>query len=232
VNGEGQRPPPHDCGLDAAAYALGAVSVEEAEAFRRHLEGCVVCRDEVASLSVVTDALALAAPQLPMPARLKRRVLSEVRRQAPRAEAAAVGSRRGRALVPRPAVAMAGALAAGAVAVAVVLAFAGSSGVRTVRASVAPPSASAVLRLASGHGELTLQRMPQPPAGKIYEVWLKRGAAPPAPTNALFGVTSAGAAAVVIPGNLRGVSEVLVTPEPRGGSQAPTHVPVIVARLS
>jgi hypothetical protein len=74
--------------------------------------------------------------------------------------------------------------------------------------------------------------MPQPAKGKIYEVWLKRGARGPAPTNALFSVSTAGSAAVRVPGDLHGVSEVLVTPEPPGGSAIPTHAPVIVARLS
>ena len=39
-------------------------------------------------------------------------------------------------------------------------------------------------------------------------------------------------AAVDVPGHLRGVREILVTPEPRGGSVRPTHAPVIIARLA
>jgi hypothetical protein len=35
-----------------------------------------------------------------------------------------------------------------------------------------------------------------------------------------------------LPASLRGIREVMVTPEPDGGSPAPTHTPVIVARLS
>jgi hypothetical protein len=103
---------------------------------------------------------------------------------------------------------------------------------RSVTAHVAYPSASAVVRVRSGHAELIVRRMPAAPAGAIYEVWLKRGARPPVPTSALFGVTSAGEAQVDVPGDLDGVSEVLVTPERLGGSPRPTHVPVIVARLA
>ena len=44
---------------------------------------------------------------------------------------------------------------------------------------------------------------------------------------ALFSPTSAGNAVVEVPGNLKGVSSVLVTPEPMGGSPHPTHAPVI-----
>jgi hypothetical protein len=71
-----------------------------------------------------------------------------------------------------------------------------------------------------------LAGMPQPPPGKIYEIWLSRGAAPQ-PTDALFGVTRHGRGAVAVPGSLRGVKEVLVTSEPLGGSTHPTSAPLI-----
>jgi hypothetical protein len=48
----------------------------------------------------------------------------------------------------------------------------------------------------------------------------------------LFSVTRSGDSDVEVPGSLRGVSAVLVTPEPAGGSKAPTHAPVITAPLS
>jgi len=88
------------------------------------------------------------------------------------------------------------------------------------------------VRLSSGSAELVLQRFPPPPDGKIYEVWLQRPGEAPSPTDVLFGVTSAGAGTVDIPGDIRRVQRVLVTPEPLGGSSAPTHAPVIVAQLS
>jgi hypothetical protein len=59
-----------------------------------------------------------------------------------------------------------------------------------------------------------------------------RGTTAPAPTSALFGVTASGDGDVDVPGNLKGITEVLVTPEPAGGSQTPTHAPVIRAVLS
>ena len=68
--------------------------------------------------------------------------------------------------------------------------------------------------------------------GRIYEVWLKRPGAAPAPTTALFSVPAGGAADIGIPGALGGVSEVLVTEEPAGGSGAPTGPPVLVAPTS
>lgn len=220
-----------DCGADAAAYLLGALESGEAERFRRHLATCVVCRDEVATLQAVVDALPVAAPQQVPPRRLKRAVMSSIRKEPRTREAVA-----GRHLRPAPArLALAASVAlilAVAIGGGIELSSGGPSGVRVVRASVLAPGASAVVRLSSNHAELIVHHLPAPPAGKIYEVWLERDGRAPSPTNALFGVTSAGAGAVDVPGDMHGVSRVLVTPEPLGGSLQPTHAPVIVAQLS
>lgn len=223
-----------DCGADAAAYLLGALESGEAETFRLHLATCVVCRDEVATLQAVADALAVAAPQQVPPRRLKRAVISSIRKE-PRTREAATGRRlrptRARlALVGTVALILLAAIGGG-----IELSSSGSGGsgaVRVVQASVLAPGASAVVRLSAGRAELIVHHLPAPPAGKIYEVWLERDGRPPSPTNALFGVTSAGAGAVDVPGDMHGVSRVLVTPEPLGGSALPTHAPVIVARLT
>ena len=59
------------------------------------------------------------------------------------------------------------------------------------------------------------------------------GARPsPSPTMALFSVTAAGDGQVDVPGSLHGVSLVMVTPEPAGGTKVPTHAPVISASLT
>ena len=67
---------------DAAAYVLGALEPNEAARFREHLETCAACREEVAALGQVVDALPIAAPQHPVPRRLRRRVLRAVREDA------------------------------------------------------------------------------------------------------------------------------------------------------
>ena len=38
----------HRCGEDAAAYVLGALEPDEAQAFRAHLAQCAACQKEVA----------------------------------------------------------------------------------------------------------------------------------------------------------------------------------------
>jgi anti-sigma-K factor RskA len=224
-----------DCGRDAGAFVLGALGPDEADEFRRHMATCVICRDEVAALQSVVDELPMAAPQLHAPRALKRRVIADAR--AERVATARGGSQRrasrSRAPGARGAFALAAALAVlAAIVGGLTLSPGGSQRTRVVRASVVARSASAVVRLTEGHGELIVRRMPAAPAGKVYEVWLRRRGGSPMPTSALFDVTSAGAAAVDVPGDLHGVDEVLVTPEPLGGSPAPTHAPVILARLA
>jgi anti-sigma-K factor RskA len=241
-------PPPlpenHDCGGDAAAYVLGALDPPEAEAFRRHLATCVVCRDEVSAFTEVAKALPLTAPQQPVPSRLRARVMRAARTDpgwvAARADvsrAGRPGERRRRPLrfSPMPRLALASTavvVAALAVVGGLELGSSRSSGARVIQASVSAPGAGAELRLAGGRAELIVRHMPAPPAGRIYEVWLQRGHGAPSPTSTLFDVTSTGTGDVGLPGNLRGISTVMVTAEPTGGSLVPTRAPVIVARLS
>jgi anti-sigma factor RsiW len=220
----------HDCGGNAAAYVLGALDPDEVDAFRGHLETCVVCRDEVATLQRAADALPMAAPQHPLPRGLRRRVLADVHADARAADRARRRRVRTWGTLPRP------ALAGGAAVALAVAAFAGvelassggSSGSRVIAASVG----DAQLRLGGGHAELVVHKLRIPPAGRVYEVWLKRAGSAPTPTRALFSVTSAGDGDVGVPGNLRGVSEVLVTQERAGGSPVPTTSPVVVARIT
>jgi hypothetical protein len=222
---------PGDCGVDAGAYVLGALEPAEAEAFRSHLASCAVCRDEVGALKALADGLPLAAPHMPAPRGLKRRVMADVRNH-PKTAPGLARSRSRRPVLARPAMALGLALVVvAAIAGGLALAPGRSSGVRLVQASVVGQPGTAVVRLAAGQAELIVRHMPGPPEGKIYEVWLKRDGQAPSPTNALFSVSSTGAGTVAVPGQLRGVSEVLVTPEPSGGSRVPTHAPVIVARL-
>ena len=226
-----------DCGGDAAAYALGALEPAEAEAFRQHLDSCIVCRDELAAFQQVVDVLPMTAPRYAPSRRLRRRVLRTVRDE-PRSAPAPAGRWARRpglswGSFPRPAMALALLLAVVLVGVGgAALSSTGARSTRVIQASVVGSPGSAQLRLSGGQAKLIVNHLPLPPAGHIYEVWLKRAHGAPAPTSALFSVTSAGAGDVDVPGNLSGVSQVLVTPEPAGGSRVPTHTPVIVAQLA
>ncbi|MBV8991288.1 MAG: anti-sigma factor [Solirubrobacterales bacterium] len=213
----------HDCSGDAAAYALGALEPAEEEAFRRHLSECAICRDELAQFQHGVDTLPLAAPQLAAPRGLRQRVMAQVKAE-PRG---ATPPRRARPLT-RP-VALAGLLLVAALAVGggIELSSGGSTGSRVISAQVG----DAQLRVSGDHGDLAVLRLSPPAVGRIYEMWIERGNQAPSPST-LFSVTSSRTALVGVPGSLHGVSAVLVTEEPAGGTLAPTQAPLIVTRLS
>jgi hypothetical protein len=89
----------------------------------------------------------------------------------------------------------------------------------------------ASLQQIGSHAELIVSGMPEPPIGEVYEVWLNRASGPPQPTDALFTVTRAGNGSVDVPAPLRRVREVIVTPEPLGGSSSPTSAAVLHLRV-
>jgi anti-sigma-K factor RskA len=215
---------------DAAAYALGALDPDEAEAFRRHLETCAACRDELAALAPLTGSLAIAAPQYPPPPELRRRVLEQVDaepRDPGRGHAEAPPQparvRRRRAL-------LAGALLAGVVAIVLAgvgILSGGGNGTRVYTATVG----HARLYVSGGHGDLVVSRLARASSGHIYEVWLLAGHRAPRPAG-LFSVGVVGRCRVHVSGDLHGVSAVAVTQEPTGGTLRPTTKPVIVTPIT
>jgi anti-sigma-K factor RskA len=217
---------------DAAAYALGALEDAEVRAFEAHLAGCERCRAELAAMQEAVAALPDTVPALAAPPALKERVMAVVG-----AEAAAEPPRH--AASGRPGAVLGGWLrpgrmapalaAAAAVVLALVLVLGGGNSTHTYAAIVHASGARASL-LRSGHAAtLRVSRLPAPPEGRIYEIWLERGSQPPEPTNALFTTTTG---TVAVPGDMSGVRAVLVTDEPKPyGSRAPTRAPIIVVRL-
>ncbi len=217
----------HDCAGDASAYVLGALDPAEEREFIRHLERCAVCRDEVQALRGVVDALPMAAPQVPPPRALRRRVLAEVR-----ADERAARRRRPPERAPRRRVIPVAVAAALAVAAFVGIELGAGHGPGAVRVFAAT-TGDAQVRVTGGRAELIVHHLAQTPAGTIYEVWVQRaGTTRPAPTTALFGVTGRGEGDVDVPGSLGDVRAVMVTLEPAGGSEVPTSAPVIVAPIS
>jgi anti-sigma-K factor RskA len=212
---------PPGCGLDAAPYVLGALEPHEVSAFVRHMERCAVCRDEVASLALVIDALPAAVPPRPVRAVLRRRVLRAVRDEATGGRTSSTVALRRSAPVGWL------ALAAAAMAALVVQLGANHPRERVIPASVG----HAELRVSNGHGELVAEHLAALPADRTYELWIQSGQQAPAPST-LFAVSTDGGADIGVPGDLQGISRVLVTVEPRGGSLAPTTRAVIQVPVS
>jgi hypothetical protein len=217
----------HDCGGDAAAYVLGALTPEESEAFRAHLETCAICQDEVDSFGPVGDVLGMAAPQLKPSGALHKQVFKEVRADARARKARSRHVPRYRFSRPVFAGVMAGVLAATVIA-GIQIASSGSS-TRVFNATLG----DAQMRLVGdSYAELVVHHLPQTKDNRIYEVGLEHSQGELAPAKALFGVTSSGDGAVDVSGSLKGIKAVLVTEEPAGGTKAPTTTPVIITPLS
>ena len=221
---------------DAAAYVLGALDSAELDEFRAHLESCTACRNEVSEFQRTVDVLPMAAPQVAAPKSLRRTVI-----RAARAEQSSVraGGQPGREpsyartwFQGRAGLALAGVAAVLIAWAAVQISGSGGASTRVIQASVIGSPGSAELRLAGGQAQLVVHHLNSPPAGQIYEVWLKRPHRAATPAGALFGVSTGGDGDVAVPGNLHGVAQVMVTREPAGGTSRPTHNPVIVAQLS
>lgn len=224
------------CGGDVAAYALGALDAGEVQAFEAHLETCAICRDELFAFQEVVAELPVSVLACEAPKRLRRRVMAAVAaepkpgwRESPR-----------RSWIPqlsgsRPRLGMAVAAVAAVVAIAAgALTLGGGNPVHTrvITARVTGSTGSAQVRLTGDRAELVVRNLSPPPLGQIYEVWLRRRGHAPAPTSPLFSVNSHGAGDVEVSGSLRGVNQIMVTPEPAGGSPAPTHPAVIRAALT
>jgi anti-sigma-K factor RskA len=232
---------------DIGAYLLGALPSAEREGFERHLAACPECRREVEELSIAADALPSAAPPVTPPPELKQRIMTVVDAEASllaaagsradEPEAAPRRERRGffaRRWTFRPALALAASMLLLAIGVAGGVLAGGGSGERTVSAQVAGSAAGAQAKLIVGKdgSQLVMTRFPQPPAGRVYQVWTLKPGQNPQPTNVLWTPLADGSATVSVPGSLDGVQSVLVSTEPRGGSAAPTSMPVVNASLS
>jgi anti-sigma-K factor RskA len=226
---------------DAAAYVLGALPEHEFESYREHLSGCAECAAEILALQPAADSLALGVVRVDAPVDLQARIMSVVGGEAELLRAAGHEAdlpprrrARWRARL-QPALAATAALAAGLAIGA--LAINGDTRTvtrtQTIEAAVVAPgyNATAALQKSGSHVVLVVTGMPAPPPGRIYEVWLERGTQAPEPTDVLFSVTHSGGGSAAVPGSLEGVSKVLVTAEPLGGSLKPTREPVIVASI-
>ena len=228
----------HDRWADSlGAWMLGSLPEDEVEAFRAHLESCADCRAEAESLRVAVDALPASPAPMTAPPALKGRLMAVVEREASLLEAAGPEadrpqpSRRRRRFPGLSGLTLRPALALPLVLLLLVVgggaALLGRTALeqdRTVVAQVNPEikGSSASLEVDGDRARIVGRKLPPPPAGRVYQVWLDRGGKAPEPTSALFSTRSDGSASVDVPGSIDGVRAVMVTDEPAGGSSKPT----------
>ena len=216
------------CGEDVAPYALGALSPDDARAFEEHLAGCELCRTDLDALRPVVHALGETPEQVDPPPELRRRIMSVVATEnGNRAAATERVARPRRRWVP----ALAAACVLLVVGVAIGIGVTGD-GTSTYSPLSTPAGVRAQLEISGDGGDLEVHGMSQLQSDRVMQVWLVRGAdGEPEPTDALFTPNRRGDASVAVPGDLEGVTRVMVSEEPRGGSRAPTGPPVLDFRV-
>jgi anti-sigma-K factor RskA len=225
-------------------YVLGALPELEAELLERHLAGCESCRSEVEELRPVTAAMARSVPQVEPPPALKASLMEIVNAEAAaRAEESAEPSRRRRdrrsfgswlaGLQPRMATGMALAVLVVGVAVGVgvdKLATGESANTTTVAAQIdrkLMPSGDALLAVKGRSAKLELTGAPQPPAGRVYQLWFQHGKT--IERGGTFRPQPDGSYRADV--SVSDTDAVMVTVERAGGAPAPTGPPIMQFRV-
>ena len=225
---------------DLAAYAIGALPDDEAAELERHLADCESCRARLRWLQPAVDTLPASVEQLTPPQRIRDELMATVRAEA-EAEAppARAGPRRrwqdwGGFLL-RPATAV-GAVVLVVAGIAAGYALRGGPEDETtlIQARASSPSqadlVSATLERSDDSATLHVRELPRIRPNEVYEVWVQRaGAVEPAST---FVLSDDGTAVAAVPNSLDDAEAVLVTREPRGGSESPTSPPLLEAPLN
>jgi anti-sigma factor RsiW len=235
----------HDLHMLTGAYAADALDGEERDTFRRHLETCAVCRQEVAELTATAARLALAAAE-PAPAGMRERVLAEVARTRQLSPVVSdLGSRRtARPWYRAPATAAAAVLlvvATGLGGLAVVevrnaddarrdasqIASIAADPDRVVRTVALPGGGTGTVIAAGGHAFFHGSDLPSLPDGRAYQLWRIRGQ-----ESTSAGVLGRGGEVTGLLPDVGPDDVVGVTVEPASGSDQPTTEPVFLVTMA
>jgi anti-sigma-K factor RskA len=221
---------------ELAAYLLGALEPGEAAELERHLAGCEECRADLEWLRPAAQTLPEAVERVEPPRGLRARVMAEVETDAERGAAPAGGyGRRLLAWLRGPSLRPVAGLAAVLAIVAGVAGYAihgrdsgGGGGATTVVAGRAPGVTAEVVREGDS-GTLRLANVGELPPGRVLQAWVRRGRRIES-AKALFVPNRDGTATAAID-HMDGVNAVMVTSEPRGGSEQPTTKPIVAVAI-
>jgi anti-sigma-K factor RskA len=210
---------------DIAAYLLGALEPGEAAAVEQHLAACEECRGELEWLRPAARMLPESVERVEPPVRLRSRIMGEVEADAGQRRSGIRLGGRMRALGLRPAVGLAvlALFVAGVAGYSIRDSGPGSS-TTTVAAGRAPGVTAKMVRDGDS-GTLRLANVHQLPSSEVLQAWVQRGKRVES-AKTLFVPNRDGTATAVID-DMQGVSTVMVTAEPRGGSNYPTSEPIV-----
>ena len=238
---------------DLAAYALGALDRDEKQVLEEHLAGCETCKERLHWMTPAVDVLpATVAPKSPPPA-LKARIMDVVERESALIDAAADPDREVRGadrprtrkgfvagLSLRPALAGLGVflLLAAAIAGYALRDGDGTGGeqpaeVFTAKAERPASPATGRLEVSGDTGMLHVANLPPISRGEVYQAWIqdKGSAGGSVHASSVFVVSGAGVGDVAIPAGLSDARRVMVTREPKGGSEHPSENSLLTAEI-
>lgn len=220
-----------------AAYALGALEPGEATEVEAHLAECERCQAHLRWLEPAVQALPEGVVRQRAPKGVRDRVMSEVRADVKRAAEAErgpgwLGWLRAGSYGFKPAIALA---AVALLLVAFVGYEVGSNGggssAPVVIGSQEEASGIKVKMLGDGDGgTLKLEDVKPLPNDRVLEAWVQREGEVEA-VPALFVPDAEGNAATSIE-DMDGVELVMVTHEPKGGSETPTSDPIVALEVT
>ncbi len=226
-----------------AAYGLGALEAAEAAEVEEHLAGCERCRAQLRWLAPAVRALPESVERREAPKELRERLMAEVRAEARHAATGVSetgGSRQlggwlawlGAGGNWKPAAALAALVLLAVAFVGYEIGSSDSSDSGSPVAVLTQEEESGLkVKLVSegGGGTLSLEGVEPLPDDRVLEAWVQRdGRVEPVP--ALFVPNREGNASTAIE-DLDGVEVVMVTHEPKGGSQTPTSDPIVTMEV-
>jgi anti-sigma-K factor RskA len=215
---------------ELAAYLLRALDLSGAAELEQHLAGCEECRAELARLRPAARILPEAVEPVEPPPGLRARIMAEVEADAG-AKRPTGRERRGVSLGLRPAIGLAALVlaVAGLAGYAIRDSGSGSGGGATTVAAGHAPGVTAKMVREGDSGTLRLANVHQLPRDEVLQAWVRRGKRIES-AKALFVPNREGAASAVID-DMGGVNAVMVTAEPRGGSDYPTSKPIVTLAI-
>ena len=231
------------------AHALSTLDAAEERALSEHLEGCAECRRDLDEWQAVGASLALSADPLEPSAQVRERIVASVRTEP---QSKSEQSPSNVVALPRPqrnlwtSLGSLGQIAAvilfAALIIAVIVLWQQNRRLRqenevvkivsspythlkTMNGTAEAPSATArIIMDGAGHALIVTNRLPPPPGGKEYQLWIINPRKAPIPGKT-FSTDGAGKA-VVVQDRVWEVEQeygvFAVTLEPAGGVSSPT----------